>query len=258
MKIVSFNVNGIRASEKRGVLSFLQAAGDVICLQEIKANEVQAMAVLEPLLQNGFHIYLNPAEKAGYSGTAVLSRIKNPLSISFQLKGLHLEGEGRIIILEFDKFFLVNCYVPHGGTRLEEKLMFLEELLRGLKALEKSGKQVVLASDMNVAHTEKDLSHPKVCSKMTGFLDEEREIITRFLDAGFIDTYRKLNPDKQCYTWSSYRSKDGEVAKGYNAWNFRFDYILCSEGLENKIISADILYDKFYSDHYPIVLDLNF
>ena len=255
MKIVGFNVNGIRAADKRGVLSFLQSAGDIICLQEIKANKEQSMAVLQPLEADGFEIYLNPAEKAGYSGTAVLTKVK-PLSVNFELKGVHLEAEGRIVVLEFNEFFMINCYVPHGGTRLEEKMIFLDELLAALNKL-KEQKEVILVSDMNIAHTEKDLSNPKACSKLTGFLDEEREFFSRFLDSGFVDSYRKIHSETQCHTWSSYRSKTGESGSGFKFWNFRFDYALVSEELVDKIIGAEILYDKFYSDHYPIMLEVN-
>ncbi|MCL2540396.1 MAG: exodeoxyribonuclease III [Firmicutes bacterium] len=268
MRIVSFNVNGIRAAEKRGVVSFLREAGDIVCLQEIKASEAQFREVTQPPsalpppprlmgeLSIGSHpyVYINPAEKAGYSGTAILSKYE-PISVSCELPGLSLANEGRVIVLELPKFYVVNCYVPHGGTRLEIKLEYMEQLLAGLRQLEKGGKPVVLCSDMNVAHTELDLSHPKACSKITGYLPEERAVMDRFMELGFIDSYRALNPDKQAYTWDSYRSKAGQ-GYGYTSWNYRFDYILASETLRKSIKSADILYDRFYSDHYPVMLEI--
>ncbi|MCL2846623.1 MAG: exodeoxyribonuclease III [Firmicutes bacterium] len=245
MKVVSFNVNGIRAAARRGVVDFLRMSGDIICLQEIKANAEQAMEVLRSL-ESEFHVFVNPAQKAGYSGTALVTR-SQPISVRFDFG--FLGDEGRVIIAEYAEFYVVNCYVPHGGKRLDVKMEFLDVLWKTVASLDKP---VIVAGDMNIAHTEKDLSHPKICHNTTGFLPEERKVLDGVVGSGFVDTFRVMNPDVQAYTWDSYRSKTGR--KG---WNYRFDYIFVDGRLRDRIASADILYEHFYSDHYPIELALS-
>lgn len=247
MKLISWNVNGIRACIKKGFMDFLaEEDPDIICLQETKMQEGQ-VEIETP----GYFQYWDSAEKKGYSGTLVLTK-KEPISYR---KGLGIEKhdhEGRVVTLEFEDFFLVNFYVPNSKAelaRLEYRMEWEDDARAYLKELEKS-KPVILCGDLNVAHKEIDLKNPKTNRKNAGFSDEEREKMTELLDAGFIDTFRYFYPDAtEEYSWWSYRFK----ARQNNA-GWRIDYFIVSEIMRDRLKEAGILQHVMGSDHCPVYL----
>lgn len=255
MKLISWNVNGIRACISKGCLDFLKKESpDIFCLQEIKAHPEQVDADLS-MYENH---YWNPAEKKGYSGTAIFSKIK-PISIKNGGLGI-LEDEGRIITLEFETFYLVNVYTPNSKrdlTRLDLRYNEWDKaFLSYLKSLEKN-KPVITCGDLNVAHTKLDIARPDG-NKTTatrpgnpGFTDKERKRFSDYLNAGFIDTFRQLNPEKIKYSWWSYMRN---VRARNIGW--RIDYFLTSNSLKSKIKKADILTEVMGSDHCPILLEM--
>lgn len=249
MKLVSWNVNGIRAILRKNfneVFSHMDA--DIFCLQETKLSEGQ--------LDNeyaGYKSYWNYAQKKGYSGTAVYTRIE-PLTVTRGIGSAEHDDEGRALTLEFDKFFLVNVYVPNSQdqlARIDFRLRWEDELRRYLKELD-SRKPVVLCGDLNVAHNDIDLRYPDRNRGATGFSDEERNALTSLLDSGFADTFRRLHPDEQTYSWWSYRYS----ARAKNI-GWRIDYFLVSERLMPKVSAATIHNDIEGSDHCPVSLELN-
>ena len=249
MRLISWNVNGIRAAMKKGFLDFAKAENpDVLCVQETKMQEGQAEVPLE-----GYHQYWFSADKKGYSGTAVFSK-EEPLSVSYGLGIDEHDHEGRAITCEFPDFYLVNVYVPNAQNELKriDYRMSWEDAFRGyVKELEKT-KPVVICGDMNVAHEEIDLKNPKTNRGNAGFSDEERGKMTELLAAGFIDTWRHFNPDLAgVYSWWSYRAN----ARANNA-GWRIDYFLTSQALEDRLAAVDILTEVMGSDHCPVVLEL--
>ncbi|MDA3818346.1 MAG: exodeoxyribonuclease III [Prolixibacteraceae bacterium] len=253
MKIISWNVNGIRAITKKNFFADIEAlAPDILCVQETKAQDGQVTEALEPL--NGYHIYSNSAEKKGYSGTAILSK-KEPLSIS---KGIGIDNhdnEGRVLCAEYENFYLVTVYVPNSGSelkRLDYRQQWDVSFLNYLKELEKK-KPVVVCGDFNVAHKPIDLARPKAnYNKHAGYMQEEIDGMDRFTSNGLVDSFRHFYPDKtDAYTWWSYRAG----ARGKNV-GWRIDYFLVSEGIISNIKSADINSDIMGSDHCPIALEL--
>ncbi len=272
MKIISWNINGIRAwKEKDGVLNFIERleTPDIFCMQETKAQEGQIRILTESdnLLENNKKIfkdypfqYWNCAEKKGYSGVGVISKIE-PIRVWYGMDNSPIKNEGRIINAEFKKFILINVYTPNSKSELERLPLRYNEwdisFLRHLKKLNKK-KNIVVCGDFNVAHEEIDLARPngnkttKTNLGSAGFTDQERERFSNFLEAKFIDSFRKLNPNKIQYSWWSYRAAARERNVGW-----RIDYFLTSEMLRNKIIEAKI-YDKITgSDHCPIGIKLN-
>ncbi len=250
MKLISWNVNGLRACMQKGfVESVLGLQADVICLQETKMQEGQAEIELE-----GYQQYWNSAEKKGYSGTAVFTRIA-PLAVSYGLPWEEHNHEGRAITLELDEFFLVNVYVPNaqdGLKRLDYRMKWEDDLRTYLLALDEK-KPVVLCGDLNVAHQEIDLKNPKSNRGNAGFSDEEREKMTVLLESGFTDSFRYLHPDLTgAYSWWSYRFN----ARANNA-GWRIDYFLVSERWKQHIVAAEIHSDVLGSDHCPVSLVLN-
>lgn len=249
MKLVSWNVNGIRACVQKGFLeSFQKIDADVFCLQETKMQEGQLELELP-----GYYQYWNYAVKKGYSGTAVFAR-KRPISV---VNGIGIEEhdqEGRVITCEFEDFYFVTVYTPNsqdGLKRLEYRMRWEDDFRAYLKKLEKA-KPVIVTGDMNVAHKEIDLKNPRTNRKNAGFTDEERAKFTELLDAGFIDTFRYFYPDKEgAYSWWSYRFKAREKNAGW-----RIDYFCVSESLKERLLNADILTDVYGSDHCPVVLEL--
>lgn len=242
MKLISWNVNGIRAAMNKGFLDFAKAEDpDVLCVQETKMQEGQAEVPLE-----GYHQYWFSADKKGYSGTAVFSK-EEPLSVSYGLGIDEHDHEGRAITCEYPDFYLVNVYVPNAQPELKriDYRMSWEDAFRGyVKELEKT-KPVVICGDMNVAHEEIDLKNPKTNRGNAGFSDEERGKMTELLGAGFIDTWRHFNPDLAgVYSWWSYRAN----ARANNA-GWRIDYFLTSESLKDRLASVDILTEVMGSDH---------
>lgn len=249
MKLVSWNVNGLRACMGKGFMDFFVSSdADVFCMQETKMQEGQA-----EILTEGYRQYWNSAEKKGYSGTAVFSRIE-PLSVSYGIGKEEHSHEGRAITLEFDAFYLVNVYVPNSQdklARIDYRMQWEDDLRAYLLELD-SKKPVVLCGDLNVAHEEIDLKNPKTNRGNAGFSDEERAKLTELLDAGFTDTFRFVNPDVTgAYTWWSYRFQARKTNAGW-----RIDYFLVSKRLNDKIVEPVIYADVFGSDHCPVGLKL--
>ena len=249
MKLISWNVNGLRACVGKGFLDyFREADADIFCVQETKLQEGQIELPTE-----GYRQYWNYAEKKGYSGTAVFSRL-DPLSVHYGIGREEHDREGRVITLEYEPFYLVTVYTPNsqdGLARLDYRMKWEEDFLAYLKTLEEK-KPVAVCGDLNVAHCEIDLKNPKTNRKNAGFTDQEREKFSRLLDSGFIDTYRFLYPEKIEYSWWSYRFRAREKNAGW-----RIDYFLISEGLKDRLLDAKIHTEVMGSDHCPVELDLD-
>ncbi len=249
MKLVSWNVNGLRACMGKGFPEFLRAADpDILCLQETKMQREQADFTLE-----GYEEYWNSAEKKGYSGTAVFTK-ERPLSVSYGIGLPEHDSEGRVITAEYPEFYLVNVYTPNSQQELARLSyrMEWEDAFRGyLKALD-AKKPVVVCGDMNVAHEEIDLKNPKTNRKNAGFTDEERQKMTELLASGFTDTFRMLYPDLEgVYSWWSYRFRAREKNAGW-----RIDYFLVSDRLKDRVADSRIDTGVFGSDHCPVELIL--
>lgn len=249
MKLISWNVNGLRACVTKGFLDFFREAdADVFCLQETKLQEGQIELELP-----GYYQYWNSAVKKGYSGTAMFSK-KEPLSVSYGIGIEQHDQEGRVITLEFSDFFVVTVYTPNsqeGLVRLDYRMRWEEDFLAYLKKLEQK-KPVVFCGDLNVAHREIDLKNPKTNRKNAGFTDEEREKMTKLLQAGFIDTFRYFYPEQEgIYSWWSYRFQ----ARSKNA-GWRIDYFIVSEALKDRLEDARIYTQVMGSDHCPVGLIL--
>ena len=249
MKLISWNVNGLRAVVGKGFVDIFNGLdADVFCLQETKLSAGQIELDLP-----GYEQYWNYAEKKGYSGTAVFTRVK-PLSVTYGLGIEEHDHEGRVITVEYNEFYLVNVYTPNskdGLARLPYRMEWEDDFRAYLKGLEKN-KPVVLCGDLNVAHEEIDLKNPKTNRKNAGFSDEERGKMTELLNAGFIDTFRHFYPDKTGeYSWWSYRFN----ARKNNA-GWRIDYFIVSESLKDKLKDASIHQEIFGSDHCPVMLEI--
>lgn len=249
MKLVSWNVNGLRAILGKGFLDYFREVDvDIFCVQEIKLQEGQVELELE-----GYEKYWSYAVKKGYSGTAVFTRIK-PLSVKYGLGIEEHDQEGRVLTIEFDEYYLVNVYTPNSKTdlaRLDYRMVWEDEFRKYLKQLDEV-KPVILCGDLNVAHKEIDLKNPKTNRKSAGFTDEERAKMSELLGSGFIDTFRYLYPDKvDAYTWWSYFGKAREKNVGW-----RIDYFIVSEKLRDKIKDSQIHPHIMGSDHCPVMLEL--
>lgn len=247
MKLISWNVNGIRACVQKGFMDFFNKEdADIFCIQESKLQEGQINLELQ-----GYHQYWNYAEKKGYSGTAVFTK-KEPVSVSYGLGIEEHDKEGRVITCEFEDFYLVTVYTPNSKSELERldyRMVWEDEFRAYLKRLEKA-KPVIVCGDLNVAHREIDLKNPKSNRKNAGFTDEERAKFTELLGAGFIDTFRYFYPDAEgVYSWWSYRFKAREKNAGW-----RIDYFCASESLKERLVSAKIHTEVLGSDHCPIEL----
>ncbi len=249
MKLISWNVNGLRACLLKGFEDFFNAANaDIFCIQETKMQPDQAEIGLA-----GYEKYWNSAVKKGYSGTAVFTRIK-PLSVSYGLNKEEHDQEGRIITLEFEDFFLVNVYTPNSKRellRLDYRMIWEDDFRAYLQQLDKS-KPVIVCGDINVAHQEIDIKNPKTNRRNAGFTDEERAKMTALLQSGFTDTFRYLYPDKtDAYTWWSYMMN----ARARNI-GWRIDYFLISDVLREFVKEATIYPEVLGSDHCPIGLEI--
>ncbi len=250
MKLVSWNVNGLRACVKKGFLEYFHDIdADIFCIQETKLKEGQIDVDLPGYLQ-----YWNYAEKKGYSGTAVFTKYK-PLTVSYGFSPEESEREGRIITLEYENFYLVNVYTPNSQrdlARLKFRLEWEDKLKKYLLALNEK-KPVVYCGDLNVAHQEIDLKNAKSNIGNSGFTYEEREKMTNLLASGFIDTFRYLHPDAvDRYTWWSYMNKVRDRNIGW-----RIDYFIVSESIKENIVNADIHSHVLGSDHCPILLEID-
>jgi len=249
MKLISWNVNGLRAAVQKGFMDiFTNEKPDILCLQETKLQEGQ-IALDTP----GYEQYWNYAVKKGYSGTAVFTKIK-PLGASYGIGKEKHDQEGRVITLEFSDFYLITVYTPNSQdelARLSYRMEWEEEYLAYIQKLDKK-KPVIFCGDLNVAHEEIDLKNPKTNHFNAGFTDEERGKMTTLLQSGFVDTFRYFYPDRTgIYSWWSYRAN----ARKNNA-GWRIDYFIVSERLKEKLVAADIKTEILGSDHCPVTLEI--
>ena len=249
MKLISWNVNGLRAAVQKGFLDYFnQEDADIFCLQETKLQAGQIDLEL-----NGYHQYWNYAEKKGYSGTAIFTK-KEPISVTYGLGIEEHDKEGRVITLEFENFFMITVYTPNSQealARLDYRMKWEDDFRAYLLKLNEI-KPVIVCGDLNVAHQEIDLKNPKTNRKNAGFSDEEREKMSKLLESGFIDTFRYFYPELTgAYSWWSYRFN----ARKNNA-GWRIDYFLVSERLKDSLENAEIHKDILGSDHCPVVLKL--
>lgn len=253
MKLVSWNVNGLRAVVKKGFLDFFkQVNADIFCIQETKMQEDQIDIEIESIFK-GYHTYWNSAVRKGYSGTAIFTKQK-PIKVTYGIGIEEHDQEGRIITLEFKDFYLVNCYTPNSKReleRLEYRMIWEDEIRKYLLELDKI-KPVIYCGDLNVAHEEIDLKNPKTNRHSAGFTDEERGKMTELLQAGFTDSFRYLYPTKEnAYTWWSYMFHAREKNVGW-----RIDYFIVSKSIQEKIKESVIYDDVMGSDHCPVGLSL--
>ena len=250
MKLISWNVNGIRACVNKGFKDFFnEIDADIFCIQETKCQEGQIELEFE-----GYKSFWNSAEKKGYSGTAIFAKI-DPLSVRYGIGIEEHDKEGRVITLEFEKFYMVDIYTPNSKRELERldyRQVWEDEIRKYLLKLNET-KPVIMCGDLNVAHKEIDLKNPKTNRGNAGFTDEERNKMTELLDAGFVDTFRYLYPDKEeQYSWWSYMGRAREKNVGW-----RIDYFIVSEDVKEKIIDAKIYPEVMGSDHCPVGLDIS-
>ena len=249
MKLISWNVNGLRAVMKKNFYEFVNDTNpDILCIQETKMQEGQADVELPE-----YHKYWCSAEKKGYSGTLTLSK-EEPLNVTCNMGVDKHDHEGRIVNCEYPGFYLVNVYVPNSQNelaRLDYRMEWEDDFLKYIKELEKN-KPVIICGDMNVAHKEIDLKNPATNRRNAGFTDEEREKMSLLQDSGLTDTFRFFYPEQEgAYSWWSYR---GNARANNTGW--RIDYFLVSKALEDRLESADILTDVYGSDHCPVVLEI--
>lgn len=249
MKLISWNVNGLRAICKKGFEDiFKQLDADIFCIQETKMQEGQIELDLQ-----GYYQYYNYAERKGYSGTAIFTK-KEPINVTYGIGIEEHDKEGRVITLEFENFYMVNCYTPNSGrelARLEYRMNWEDDFKTYLMELDKQ-KPVIICGDLNVAHKEIDLKNPKANRKNAGFTDQEREKIENLLSAGFTDTFRKMYPNKEgCYTWWSYMFNARTNNSGW-----RIDYFLLSDRISKNIKDAYIYSEIMGSDHCPVGLEI--
>jgi exodeoxyribonuclease-3 len=251
-RIISWNVNGLRAVYRKGFLEILKELNpQIINLQEIKAHEDQLPFDLK--IVDDYVSYFNSAERKGYSGVATYSK-EAALDVRNNIGEERFDHEGRSLILEYDKFYLLNIYFPNGQRsheRVQFKLDYYDRFLKLLKELEQSGKMIIFCGDVNTAHKEIDLARPKENSKTSGFLPEERAFLDKFIDNGYIDTFRIFNQEAQNYTWWDVKSRARERNIGW-----RIDYFFVDEKHKNHVKNAGILKDVMGSDHAPVFIDI--
>jgi len=251
MKIISYNVNGIRAALKKDFVGWLKAANpEVLCLQETKAVEEQVdMSEIEAL---GYSHYWFSAQKKGYSGVAILSKVA-PKHVEFGTGIDHIDFEGRVIRADFEHCSVISLYLPSGTNmaRLEHKFMFMDDFKAYIDQLKQEIPNLVICGDYNICHQAIDIHDPVRNKNVSGFLPEERAWLDGFLNSGFIDSFRSLNPEPHHYSWWSYRANSRENNKGW-----RIDYALVSAPLKDNIERAYILPEAHHSDHCPVVVEL--
>lgn len=253
MKLISWNVNGLRAVIGKGFQDFFKEIdADIFCLQETKIQKEQIDDEMKQIF-DGYYMYWNSAMKKGYSGTAVFSKIK-PMNVTYGIGIEEHDQEGRVITLEFEKFYLVNCYTPNSKRELERldyRMTWEDEFRKYLLNLDEK-KPVILCGDLNVAHQEIDLKNPKSNRRNAGFTDEERGKMTELLEAGFTDSFRYVYPDKEnCYTWWSYMFHAREKNAGW-----RIDYFIVSKSIEKNIQDSYIYQEILGSDHCPVGIEI--
>lgn len=254
MKVVTYNVNGIRAALKKDWIGWLKDVNpNVVCLQEIKASPEQVLEI-QILEEMGYHHYWYPAQKKGYSGTAILTK-QVPKNIMYGCGHEDYDFEGRIIRVDFDEISVMSIYFPSGttgGVRQDFKYRFLDDFYQYAHKLLLEVPNLLICGDFNICHRAIDIHNPKSNANTSGFLPAEREWMENFINSGFIDTFRSLHPEPHQYSWWSYRA--GSRAKNLG---WRIDYIMASKGLESRIKSADILAGAVHSDHCPVVVEID-
>jgi len=253
MKLISYNVNGIRAAMNKGFVDWLaKESPDVLGLQEIKALESDVdLQIFQDL---GYHVYWYPAIKKGYSGVAILSKLA-PKAVHYGMGVSDYDAEGRIIRADFEGFSFISAYFPSGTTgdvRQDFKYAFLDDVYGFMQDLKKNHAGLILSGDYNICHKAIDIHNPISNKNTSGFLPEERAWMDKFVDLGFIDTFRAFNPDPGHYSWWSYRANSREKNLGW-----RIDYHMASKELQNKLKRAVILPDVMHSDHCPVLLELS-
>lgn len=253
MRLISWNVNGIRALAKKGFAESMAAFdADIVCLQETKAQPDQLTMDLTEI--PGYRSYFHSADRKGYSGTAIYTRIE-PKSVSYGLGDVRFDHEGRTMEMDFGDFIIYNIYYPNGGQgpeRLQFKLDFYDCFLDRISKQMEQGKNIIVCGDVNTAHREIDLAHPEANANISGFMPVERVYLDRFAEMGLVDTYRMLYPDKEkMYTWWSYKT----YARNRNV-GWRIDYFFVSGQLRNRVMDAGMLSEIEGSDHCPIFMDL--
>lgn len=252
MKIITYNINGIRAAIKKGFIDWIADENpDVICLQEVKALEEQVD--LEGIKALGYEVYWNAAEKKGYSGVAIFTKIK-PESVSVGMGVEKHDREGRLHKLNFGSFSLINSYFPSGSSGDERqafKYEYLDDFYAYIEELKKTEPNLIICGDVNICHLEIDIHNPKSNKNTSGFLPEEREWVTKFLDSGFVDCFRQFDESPHHYSWWSYRANARNNNKGW-----RIDYFFASESLKNQLKGCKIMPDVKHSDHCPVWLEI--
>lgn len=253
MELISWNVNGVRAVERKGYWDWVyKNKADIICLQETKAWEEQLSEKIKNI--PGFHSYFSKAERKGYSGVALYSR-QEPIEVEYSFGDDRFDDEGRIIFARYPDFVLFNIYFPNGKAsreRLRYKMDFYESFLEKVGEMKKNGEKIIICGDVNTAHKEIDLARPRENEKTSGFLPEEREWIDELLETGFIDTFRVFNQEGENYSWWDLKTRARERNVGW-----RIDYFIVSENLKNRLKDAYILPEVYGSDHCPIGLILS-
>ena len=255
MKIISYNVNGIRAAATKGLFTWLQATdADMICLQEVKALAIQIPEIIALIEQLGYHHYWFPAEKKGYSGVAILTKVK-PNNVAYGCGEPWIDAEGRILRADFDTFSLMSVYLPSGSSgdeRQIKKYEFMRFFDGYIDEVKKEHPNLIISGDYNICHQAIDIHNPKSNANSSGFLPEEREWMELFMNNGFIDSFRHFNKDPHHYSWWSYRAG----ARGKNI-GWRIDYFLVSEAFVPKLKAATIHNEILGSDHCPVGLELS-
>ena len=253
MKIISYNVNGIRAAINKGFIDWLRESNiDVICIQETKANKEQVeINLLEKI---GYHNYWFSAQKKGYSGVAIFSK-KPPNNVIYGTKINHIDYEGRVIQVDYDELSIISLYLPSGTNidRLEYKFKFMKDFKQYIDDLKIRYPKLIICGDYNICHKEIDIHDPIRNKNVSGFLPEERQWLDKFINSGFIDSFRHLNSEPHNYSWWSYRANSRVNNKGW-----RIDYALVSESLKKNINNSFILNSVKHSDHCPVGVEIKF
>ncbi len=254
MKIISYNINGIRSASTKNLFGWLQATNaDMVCFQELKAHPDQIPEIIALVENLGYHHYWYPAQKKGYSGVAILTKIK-PIHVEYGCGEEWIDAEGRIIRADFEDFSLMSVYMPSGSSgeeRQQKKFEFLDFFQPYISNLKTQYPNLIVSGDYNICHTEIDIHNPKSNAKSSGFLPEERAWIDLFIKNGFIDTFRHFNKDPHHYTWWSFRF--GARSKNLG---WRIDYQMATKEMENRLKNVRILPDAIHSDHCPVLLEL--
>jgi len=252
VKMISWNINGIRAGFKKGLEDFIyKEEADIYCFQETKARPEQILPEFKQI--KGYNSYFSSPVKKGYSGVAVYSK-SDPMDVNYGTGVSRFDEEGRVIVLDTEKFLLLNIYFPNGGAsqaRLDYKMDFYKHFLKFINGLRDEGKKIIFCGDVNTAHKEIDLARPKANENNTGFLPQERAWIDRVIKSGYLDTFRLFNKEGGHYSWWDYKTRARERNVGW-----RLDYFFAADELKNNLMNSYILNNVMGSDHCPVVLEM--